>query len=419
MTEAPAQSGPDLPGVDLRTRTTAVVLCDRTVVPLSEWLSEVLIACAATGLALQLVTPPSSRLTMPLVEVLRDAGYTWVVRDRGEYYDGMNGVPVSWQDDAFHPLTDPSGPSVSRGFAGPPRPDGRQLRLRFEVAHTVGRWTTIGGAFETACRALTGAPPSGWGLTEPVDQVWRTVDITTFARDQVPNHSWLIAVGAGTAGESMIGTIEVVRTEMGVLETVELSIGYPASVDLPLAALRDLVDSLAKSQVLTFLYAETRLARHDLTRPAYAQGWPRPVGLAVGPEGQTWLPVDDPTGVRIGSPQRPTTWYPLSQGDSLLGWDQLADVLAHLPGLPGKGYLESLSGSPSAEAQAGIHAVVTRLENAIDDRDQAVKAAMADFRADGVADRYHDQEVRWTNATQEVRDIITLVRSGLPVAPSQ
>jgi len=67
----------------------------------------------------------------------------------------------------------------------------------------------------------------------------------------------------------------------------------------------------------------------------------------------------------------------------------------------------------SAEAQGNIQTVVARLEAVINDRDQAVKAAMADFYADGVSDLYHDKEVRWNNAAHEVRSIITLVKKTL------
>ncbi|OJF14970.1 pore-forming ESAT-6 family protein [Couchioplanes caeruleus] len=67
----------------------------------------------------------------------------------------------------------------------------------------------------------------------------------------------------------------------------------------------------------------------------------------------------------------------------------------------------------SGEAQGNLQAVVARLEVLINDRDAAVKAAMADFLADGVADQYHDKEVRWNSAAGEVRSIIALVRSTL------
>jgi uncharacterized protein (DUF1697 family) len=67
----------------------------------------------------------------------------------------------------------------------------------------------------------------------------------------------------------------------------------------------------------------------------------------------------------------------------------------------------------SGEAQANIAAVASRLEAVINDRDQAVKAAMADFTADGVSDLYHAKEVRWNRAAHEVRTIVTLIRRTL------
>lgn len=67
----------------------------------------------------------------------------------------------------------------------------------------------------------------------------------------------------------------------------------------------------------------------------------------------------------------------------------------------------------SGEAQSNLQSIVARLEVLINDRDAAVKAAMADFLADGVADQYHDKEVRWNSAAGEVRSIIALVRTTL------
>ncbi|MFH8407913.1 pore-forming ESAT-6 family protein [Streptomyces sp. NPDC018019] len=67
----------------------------------------------------------------------------------------------------------------------------------------------------------------------------------------------------------------------------------------------------------------------------------------------------------------------------------------------------------SAEAQGNIQAVIARLEQVIAERDAQVKAAMADFTADGVADEYHGKEMRWNRASQEVRSIIQLLKSTL------
>ncbi|GAA3735539.1 pore-forming ESAT-6 family protein [Streptomyces tremellae] len=67
----------------------------------------------------------------------------------------------------------------------------------------------------------------------------------------------------------------------------------------------------------------------------------------------------------------------------------------------------------SSEVQGTLQGVIGRLEQVLGERDRAVKAAMADFTADGVSDEYHGKEVRWNRAANEVRDIIRLVRGTL------
>lgn len=67
----------------------------------------------------------------------------------------------------------------------------------------------------------------------------------------------------------------------------------------------------------------------------------------------------------------------------------------------------------SADAQSNIQGVIGRLESLITERDKQVKAAMADFTADGVADEYHGKEQRWNNASQEVKNIIHLLKTTL------
>ncbi|MEO3751584.1 pore-forming ESAT-6 family protein [Streptomyces sp. B6B3] len=67
----------------------------------------------------------------------------------------------------------------------------------------------------------------------------------------------------------------------------------------------------------------------------------------------------------------------------------------------------------SGEAQTNITGVLNQLEGVITARDQQVKAAMADFQADGVSDQYHGVEQRWNSSAQEVREIINLLRTTL------
>jgi uncharacterized protein YukE len=67
----------------------------------------------------------------------------------------------------------------------------------------------------------------------------------------------------------------------------------------------------------------------------------------------------------------------------------------------------------SADVQGGLQIIIGQLERVLGDRDRAVKAAMADYQADGVSDDYHGKEVRWNKAANEVREIIRLVRTTL------
>ncbi|WP_399924760.1 pore-forming ESAT-6 family protein [Streptomyces kanamyceticus] len=67
----------------------------------------------------------------------------------------------------------------------------------------------------------------------------------------------------------------------------------------------------------------------------------------------------------------------------------------------------------SSDVQGGLQIIIGQLERVLGDRDRAVKAAMADYQADGVSDDYHGKEVRWNKAANEVRDIIRLVRDTL------
>ncbi|MFI9200342.1 pore-forming ESAT-6 family protein [Streptomyces sp. NPDC053048] len=73
----------------------------------------------------------------------------------------------------------------------------------------------------------------------------------------------------------------------------------------------------------------------------------------------------------------------------------------------------SYDGSASSEVQGSLAGIIGRIETLLTERDAAVKAAMADFKADGVSDEYHGKEVRWNKAATEVRQIITLLRSTM------
>lgn len=67
----------------------------------------------------------------------------------------------------------------------------------------------------------------------------------------------------------------------------------------------------------------------------------------------------------------------------------------------------------SQQVQGDLQGIIGRLESVINQRDQAVAAAMADFTADGVSDDYAHVEQRWNSAATEVRQIINLVKQTM------
>ncbi|MCL2490943.1 MAG: hypothetical protein FWF36_09550, partial [Propionibacteriaceae bacterium] len=52
-------------------------------------------------------------------------------------------------------------------------------------------------------------------------------------------------------------------------------------------------------------------------------------------------------------------------------------------------------------------------ESVIAQREQDVRAAMADYQADGVSGEYQGKETRWQTAADEVKMIITKLRGSL------
>ena len=65
------------------------------------------------------------------------------------------------------------------------------------------------------------------------------------------------------------------------------------------------------------------------------------------------------------------------------------------------------------EAVTNFNTVASQLEALIAQRDQDVSRAMADYTADGVSAEYQAKEQRWHNAADQVKQIITTLRSSL------
>lgn len=220
------------PAVDVLTDSTAVVLIDRPVVALTSWLSAVLRTTSPSGRALQIVTPPHVRLSLPARTSLAQIPNRWVVQDPGcGYYDGLSGAVLRWQNGTFAPaLTKDGRPTVAEAFADVPPSTGHQVVVAFRTVRPADEHLVLGRALETAWKALTGASPAGWGTAEPVSLPWSPRQLTDLARDRAPEPTHMVAVGHPE--RPAIATIRVTRTATGVEEDIKLTLGYSTNETL-------------------------------------------------------------------------------------------------------------------------------------------------------------------------------------------
>ncbi|MFI1705821.1 DUF6177 family protein [Streptomyces griseoruber] len=335
----------DFPTVDALTDSTAVVLSDRPLLPLTTWLSDTLRATAQSNRALHLVTPPHVRLTLPLRTALGGAPNRWVVQDpQGGYYDGLSGARLGWQGGTFAPI---DGTLADAFTAGAAPTEHRQLALTFRAVHAPDERLVLGRALEAAWRHLTGSPPVGWGTAEPVNLPWSPQQLTELARDRAPASTQLVAVGAPDRRPA-IATQRIARTTAGVAEEITLTLGYERPQDLPLAALESLAATLVTEHGLTTMLTTVRAARADLTLPPRVEGPPLPVSFTLGPRDVKTIGLPragrPPIAAQprhLGSPASPALHYPLGDGTDPSAWKALQALGAHL---------KSAAGSPISRA---------------------------------------------------------------------
>lgn len=327
------------PAVDVLTDRAAIVIQDRPVVPMTSWLSDSLRGCLLSGRALQIVTPPETRLTFATRTALPGLPHRWVVRDVDDtYYDGLSGARLRWNDGAFTAVEAPAAAS----FASGPHPDGTQLLLTSRTCHPATEHLLLGGTLETAWRALTGAPPAGWATGEPANLPWSRADLTRLARDRAPDGTWIVAVGA--PDRPAVATVRITRTQAGVEEEVTLGVGYFPGESPGQAALLALAAELAAAGGLQSLLVQHRAGRSDLTLPAHFEGLPVPTAFVLGPEpvgeiGQGHARDVPPpiTATELTTATGPALYYPLDDQNPAAAWARLDRLARHLrvpaPGL--------------------------------------------------------------------------------------
>ncbi|MFJ4435000.1 DUF6177 family protein [Streptomyces sp. NPDC088923] len=323
-----------IPAVDVLTPRALVVMQDRPVVPLSTWLADALRHAADSGRALQLVTPPASRLTLPLRTALRGLPHRWVVRDeRRGLYDGLSGVRLRWSGGAFGPDLDERGAAILvEPFREPVAGAVRQLVLQVRTRHHPDAELLLGGALEALFRRLTGAAPQGWGTAEPAGNPWSRRQLTELARARAPRPTLLTVVGAGA-----LATVRVLRTREGVEEDVTVVVGEGGAGGAEggrdeggRGAGPDAVDEVARElharHGLLSLLASYRTGRADLTVPARFEPPPVPVRLVV-PEDSARTGAGLPASARLGAGAGAGRLYRLGDGsDAVAAWRALERV---------------------------------------------------------------------------------------------
>jgi hypothetical protein len=344
MTQAPH------PAVDAITPKAMVVLQDRPVVAFNQWLTDALRVCGMSGRALQIVTPVTSRLSLPLRLVLTGPGSCWVVRDGDAYYDGLSGRPLRWDGMAFAPV--PEARDYAPRYKSPPaEPAGSQLTLTLRVRH--GQGELLGGVVGHLCQSLIGRAPAGWGTAEPAANLWNLDEMTRLFRHRAPRATWLAVVGGGTAprgrepqaqqegdgaaepaapSRTVIATMLFSAIQGGVEESVTLAVGFPAGDAPPVSALPTLIGAVAAEHRLTSLFAQLSPGRADLTTEPRWTGAPAPIGMAVGAEMGVGTGPAGVSGQQIGDSRSPGLWFDLGDGRSPEGWQRYEQLMHHLRG---------------------------------------------------------------------------------------
>ncbi|ARF55958.1 DUF6177 family protein [Streptomyces gilvosporeus] len=331
------------PAVDVLTDRAAVIILDRPVVAMTAWLADAVRATAGER-ALQIVTPPGARLTLPVRTVLAGLPNRWVVQDgEGGYYDGLSGSVVRWKDgqftadgalaDAFVRGTFAAG-ALRRGetAAGPDGPaPGGQLLLSLRTHHPAADDLLLGGALEDIWQHVTGAPPAGWGTEEPAASRWSRKELTALVRDRAPEPTWLVAVGQPE--RPAVATLRVRRTSEGVEEDMTVAFGFSGETDVPLGELPALAERLVVRHGLESLLVQQRAARRDLSVPAQLEAPPLPVAFVLGSDAvrETGMararrsPLPDPPR-QLGPAAAAGFHYPLGTG----GAEALERLMTHL-----------------------------------------------------------------------------------------
>ena len=269
---------------DFLTASTAMVFCDQPVVGLSPWLARAHAGAVQSGRRFVLLTPSASSITLPLSALFDgDTAFWMATGSDGGFFDAVTGQSQTWEDGTLQPAG-----TVADDFLSVERIPSAYFHVRASVLHPASFSTRAGLFTERVFEAVTGSVPVGWGLYEPVSEIWDAAAFSDYCYGRAPFPSRLVVLGsapgsASGAGEAAgsIAVVSVERTRAGVVESVELLAG--ASAPLDTAGQDAFVAAMHRARARTAVLA-CGLGYRNLLRPARFTGTSVPACALFGPE---------------------------------------------------------------------------------------------------------------------------------------
>lgn len=214
-----------------------------------------------------LLTGAGARLSAACATMLTDIRGYWAVQDRDGVRAAQDGRRLTQFADLWRPH-EAKLPALAHPDAAV------SITLDAYVRHRADNATRIGTTAGLVADALGVAPPSRWGVWEPLGRRWDVDAVTAFLRAQMPETGPIHAVGEG----STFVTQRAGRTRRGLLEHLRFS-ARPASVDDLHGQAGSLLTRLQRDADVEIAVVTTRTSEPDgSVRPG---GYPGTAPLAA------------------------------------------------------------------------------------------------------------------------------------------
>ena len=198
---------------DLVTDKTHLLIQPRAIVGLSHWLLRTYAQANRNDKVLAVVTRPDSVLTLAAARFINDARACWIVDHPDGAYDGFSGLRAHWDglsftyDGELHPA-----------YLEVAVDDDRSISISAETTHGDNDDPQLGHFSLQVLAAAGCAPPTRFGVVEPLCEPFSPTLVTEHARALSPKDS--ISIVSGGDGD---GLIISVPQPVGVVERLEFS----------------------------------------------------------------------------------------------------------------------------------------------------------------------------------------------------